>query len=527
MRRWMPPWARGCLALALLLALPLVSTGAQAERPDERPVIKGSGDSGELGEELEGVFDDIFGGEEAEPVLSAYEPTGYDYTQIEADRPKSLGIFRSTAYGLIPEPNLDAYVNRVLERVAAQAPEGPIPTRAYVVADPAFGAAAAPDGALFLNFGLLRDLESEDELAFILAHELSHVILRHHGSDWYVNAQRRALVGMVLAKDLIAEVQQVAGNAGAVSTELQSAILAGSILYQFSDIAVAPFFTREEEDEADILGLDLMIAAGYNMGAATTLLEKMDAWETQQAARNPAKTDAEREREMEDAFEKKGLSGAIETAFSALGDAFGDVKDELKTEHYPAAERIGTVQNYMLRFYLQEVPPPTTDLAWQGEEPDGQAIRSLFANYDAAKAARSALADGNTKLAEAEARKAVGEITKHDAFTRLAFYAVRKSQGKAELASRNLALARQSPEPSLMLYKIMIDEAIARRAWQEAVSIVETARQELADTPFLLPYRIELYPKVGREQETPGLVIECNAEYPALAESCETAATEG
>ena len=270
-----------------------------------------------------------------------------------------------------------------------------------------------------------------------------------------------------------------------------------------------------------------MIAAGYNMGAATTLLEKMDAWETQQAARNPAKTDAEREREMEDAFEKKGLSGAIETAFSALGDAFGDVKDELKTEHYPAAERIGTVQNYMLRFYLKEVPPPTTDLAWQGEEPDGQAIRSLFANYDAAKAARSALANGNTKLAEAEARKAVGEITKHDAFTRLAFYAVRKSQGKAELASRNLALARQSPEPSLMLYKIMIDEAIARRAWQEAVSIVETARQELADTPFLLPYRIELYPKVGREQETPGLVIECNAEYPALAESCETAATEG
>lgn len=522
----MQRWARRCLALALLFALPFVSTDGQAERRDERPVIKGKGDSGELGKELEGVFDDVFGSEQSEPVLSSYEPTGYDYSQIEAERPRSLGIFRSTAYGLVGEPALNAYVNRVLQRVAEHAPEGPIPTQAYVVADPAFGAAAAPDGALFLNFGLLRDLENEDELAFILAHELSHVILRHHGSDWYVSAQRKALVGMELAKDLVAKVQQMAGTAGAESTELQTAIIAGSILYQFSDIAVAPFFTREEEDEADILGLDLMIAAGYNMGAATSLLEKMDAWEVQQAEKTPPKTEAEHEQEMQDAFAAKGLAGAIEAAFSAFSDTFEEVKKELKTEHYPAAERIGTVQNYMLRFYLKDVPPPTTDLAWNGKEKDARTIQALFANYDAAKAARSALAKGDTKRAESEARKAVGEITKHDAFTRLAFYTVRKSQGKNQLARRNLELARESPEPSLMLYKTLIDDAIERREWKEAVSLVETARRELADSPFLLPYRIELYPRVGRKDETPRLMIECNAEYPELAESCQTAANE-
>lgn len=509
------PW------LIALVAFALPPSDAAAERREQKaPVPGSSGDGKELGR----LFDDVFGDSEAGPVLSAYQPSGYDYTQIIAERPLSLGIFRSRGYGLVGEQALNAYLNRVLQRLLEHAPEKPIPAQAYVVADSTFGANASPDGAIFVNLGLIRDLESEDELAFILAHELSHVILRHHGSDWYVQAERRALVGMTLANEMAGKVQQMAGTRVPGSQDLQTAILVGSLVYEVSDVAVAPFFTREEEDEADIFGLDLMIAAGYNMTAATKVLEKIDAWEKRQAANNPVKSDAEREAEVTQAFQSRGFAGAIEAMTSAIGDAFQDVKDELKTEHYPAAERNTTVQNYMLRHYLKDVPPPATKLAWSLNSTEAAGIRSLFTNYDAAKRSRAALADNEVAKAEAEAAKAVSGGTKHDAYTRLAFYEVRKTQGKESLARRNLEIALESPEPSYMLYKILIDEAMARRDWPRALSHVETARSKLADTPLLLPYRIELYRKTGRESETPPLLIECTADYPELAERCQAAA---
>ena len=85
------------VALALLVTLPVLSENVLAERRDERPVIKGKGDSGELGKEIDSLFGDIFGGEESEPVLSRYEPSDHDYSQIDRERERSLGIFRSTA----------------------------------------------------------------------------------------------------------------------------------------------------------------------------------------------------------------------------------------------------------------------------------------------------------------------------------------------------------------------------------------------------------------------------------------------
>lgn len=503
----------------------MAAAGAQAERRDERPEIRGTGEAADFRELFEGgVFEDLFGSAQSGPVLANYEPSGFDYSRIDAERGRSIGIFRSTAFGLVSEPAINAYVNRVLQRILEYSPERPIPARAYVVADGSFGAAAAPDGAIFVNLGLIRDMESEDELGFILAHELAHIIRRHHGSDWYVSAQRRALAGAALAGDMAVELGQMVNQSLPGMENLQTAILIGRILYEVSDVLVAPLFTREEEEEADILGLDLMIAAGYNMAAATTLLEKLAAWEDQHAPPQAIKTEAEREREMSEAFLSQGLTGAMVVALSAFGDLFKAAKKELKKEHYPAAERIATVQNYMLRFYLKDVPPPTTDLWWAKADPAAKGTLELFDNYDAAKAAYAALNDGDLKLAETKARIAVSGTTKHDAYPRLAFYSVRKRQGRKPLAMKNLELAQRGSEPSLMLYRALLDEATAAKDWAGAVLLIEEARLNLADSPFLLPYQIQIYRQTGRQKETPSLLLKCTMEYPELVDRCKAAA---
>jgi hypothetical protein len=75
-----------------------------------------------------------------------------------------------------------------------------------------------------------------------------------------------------------------------------------------------------------------------------------------------------------------------------------------------------------------------------------------------------------------------------------------------------------------MLYRTLLDDAMARGDWGEALSSVEAARSRLADTPLLLPYRIAIYRKTGRQNETTPLLIECSADHPELEEDCQLAA---
>lgn len=521
--------ASASLLLAALLLAPIAAPLAEGGGVDrDKPFTRKATDEDK--KDVENFFDDLFGGESGDsdqPVIKQYQPSGSDVSAIALNRSRSLGIFRSRGYGLIPEEALNTYVNDVLRRLLAKSPERGIPARAYVVSDRSFNAAAAPDGGIYLNLGMIRDLSNEDELAFILAHELAHVILRHHGSDWYVDAQRKSLVGMALAKGLVEKVSQFAGGVAPGTEELQAGILIATVLYELSDVALAPHFTREQEAEADILGLDIMIEAGFNMAAAISTLEKIGLWEKQQAANRPKpKTEAERDSEMNQAFQSGGLDAVIAEAVKGLGSLWQETKTELKTDHYPAEERIALVEEYSFKHYLELVPPDATDLAWQAKDgsPETAPIRQLFAGYDSATMALEALKIGDLKLAEKAAKESIVDVTHNDAFPRLTFYKVRKGQGKDKLASKNLEFALESPEPSLMLYDTLIRNAMDKSDWNQAVSFVEEARQKLADTPYLLPFRIELYRKVGREQETPGLVINCTADYPELAAQCQEAA---
>ena len=323
-------WLWACALVALLsfgLCLGLSPAPAWAEKGD-KPQAKPSSESGggDLGNPF-GLFgDDEDEAEQTGKVLEAYEPSGYDYSAIAIERPRSLGIFRSWAYGLLANPALDAYANRVLQRIMAIAPESPLPVKAYILADNAFEAHAAPDGGIFVSLGMLRDLESEDELAFVLAHELAHIIYRHHGKDWYAKTERRALTAASLAHETLAQVEKFAGTEIGATRDFKTGIIVGSLLLEAHTVVLDPAWTRDQEDEADLLGLDMMIAAGYNMAATLTFLETLDIWEKQQEAKNPERTDEEREADMEDALKDQGLGGLFSQAFAELTQSIAEEK---------------------------------------------------------------------------------------------------------------------------------------------------------------------------------------------------------
>lgn len=151
---------------------------------------------------------------------------------------------------VINDPVLTAYVTRVGKRLAAsqEAQNSGFPFTFEVVADPTINAFALPGGHMFIHTGLLKSLDNEAQLAGVMGHEMSHVILRH-GTNQATKAK------MIELPAALAE--QVAGKNSMMGKleQLGLGLGANSVLLKFS---------REAESQADLTGSHIMAESGYD-----------------------------------------------------------------------------------------------------------------------------------------------------------------------------------------------------------------------------------------------------------------------
>jgi beta-barrel assembly-enhancing protease len=180
------------------------------------------------------------------------------------------------------DPALNAYLRDVSCRVAAEFC-GDI--RLYVMNRPFFNASMAPNGYMEVWSGLLLRVEDEAQLAFILGHEIGHYRERHTVS------MLRTLRGRANAA-LLFSIAAAAAGVG----------LVGDLVY-LGTIASVFGFSREQEAEADVIGYDHAVAAGYDPRAGAALWTNLLA-ETQ-ASDNP---DTRREATRTSAFDSHPLS---------------------------------------------------------------------------------------------------------------------------------------------------------------------------------------------------------------------------
>jgi Zn-dependent protease with chaperone function len=142
------------------------------------------------------------------------------------------------------------YVSRVGQRlVGAIPPEFQHPEFQYyfkIVNASDINAFALPGGPMYVNRGMIEAARTEGEMAGVMAHELSHVALRH-GTAQATKAQKYSLLAGVLG--------------------VGGAILGGPALGQLAQLPVGVYFlkfSREYETEADLLGAQIMARAGYD-----------------------------------------------------------------------------------------------------------------------------------------------------------------------------------------------------------------------------------------------------------------------
>ncbi|MBB2485492.1 M48 family metalloprotease [Mitsuaria sp. WAJ17] len=142
---------------------------------------------------------------------------------------------------LMKDPELLAYLRSVANRLAgSHAPD----LRVYPVRTPFFNASMAPNGMLQIWSGLLLRVDNEAQLAAVLGHEIGHYLQRHtlqRVRDLKDKAAASAFIGLF-------------GLAGALG--------------QLALAASVQSFSRDHEREADIIGLQLMHEAGYDLREA-------------------------------------------------------------------------------------------------------------------------------------------------------------------------------------------------------------------------------------------------------------------
>ena len=479
------------------------------------------GDDDDGGEAEDGAGD---GAEEAGTYLGRFEaPAPHVYRELAAQRPINLAIERSRGLGLVSAPALNAYVNDVLLRLVAASPVPGLDARALVRAESRFSAYSTPDGSIYVSIGLLQTVVSEDELAAVLAHELAHVLYRHHGTDWFANSQKIAAQGLSLAQ------QAKAALEGKETGEESQSVLLTSVAGELSERVVAPnLWNREQEREADSLGLDLLIAAGYPSSAAVTSLERLAFYEadSRERARQELEEAAKAaEADMNESIESGDLSqivvGLVKGAGTALGVASEAAIDAIGGgDHDPAEVRIERLGAYINREYLLAPRPAPSALPWQSP---AHPTAPILANYRTANQAEGALAAGELDKAEGLIRTAVGAPTKADAYPRLVFSRLREQQGDFAKAYRNLEIATGGSEPAFAIYRLMIEKQLAGGRAEEAARLVGEAARRLDEPPTLYPYQIAVLVDARKKAEALAVFGKCKVTYPDLAPACNRA----
>ena len=167
-------------------------------------------------------------------------------------------------FELIKDPLIIKYLNQVGNRIVSTLPSRPFTYHFYIIKEDNYNAFASPAGNIFINSGLFEAMENEEELAGILAHEIAHVECRHISQK----IERSSKIGLVTLAGIAAGIFLGIGGAGTAA----DAILRGSVA---AGKSISLAYSREDEMQADQIGLKYLAEAGYGCGGLLAVLKKI------------------------------------------------------------------------------------------------------------------------------------------------------------------------------------------------------------------------------------------------------------
>jgi len=165
---------------------------------------------------------------------------------------------------IIEDPEITEYLNALGSRLATQAPDGAPHFQFFAVRDNAINAFALPGGFICINAGLITQTRSESELAGVMAHEMAHVTQHHIARQIRAQSQQSLTTAAAM---LAAILLGTLGGGGGQAIEGGIAAAQGLAVQQQIN------FTRDNEAEADRVGISFLAGAGFDTRAMANFFE--------------------------------------------------------------------------------------------------------------------------------------------------------------------------------------------------------------------------------------------------------------
>jgi beta-barrel assembly-enhancing protease len=167
---------------------------------------------------------------------------------------------------VVRNADVEAWLNNIGQRLAKTPQANAYPYYFKLVNEDSINAFALPGGPMYVHTGLIKAADNEDQVAGVLAHEMSHVALRH-GANQMSKAQTwQTIMGVVGAA------AGMMGSGGQCGLMCQAIQMGGGL----TENAVLMRFSRDHERDADLNGARMMAAAGYNPLAIAQFFQKLE-----------------------------------------------------------------------------------------------------------------------------------------------------------------------------------------------------------------------------------------------------------
>jgi beta-barrel assembly-enhancing protease len=170
---------------------------------------------------------------------------------------KRLSATAEAQLPMLEDLRVNGYLNRLGRKLAQFAPGTKFPYEFHCVNSKQLNSFALPGGQVYIYRGVIEDADDEAQLAGVMAHEISHVALRHGTNQATRQEMSSGLFGIL--GGVVG-----GGSVSAITSQLGGGLIPGSVLVKHS---------RTSETQADILGTQILYDAGYDPRAMAQFFE--------------------------------------------------------------------------------------------------------------------------------------------------------------------------------------------------------------------------------------------------------------
>ena len=435
-------------------------------------------------------------------------PTGLSYPGMKPG-PELLDPNNKYPVGVMSEPVTVAYLQKIANNLLAGWPGTRPPVYIYIQPNDQFTSDATIGGTLVFTTGVLNyfathpEFGSEDCLAFVVAHELAHVLLNHPSDMRHAKKAMDKTNGALQVMSVMAHAAKYAPVNGGAAI----AYVADSALVDLTQEYIFPVWQRGQETEADTLAIDLMAKANYSVEESLKVLKIFQQQEQEEHAKQAAL-----DRDFFKDVLKTGapVTGFFNQGFNWLGRNVKEGLHDVAADHPGGGKRLKKARAYIDREYddqmvtLRTAPFKSfiTQRSVQQFITDVNTLNTLQTQAIDKQNAQTA----DTTLRALQAIKS--NSVRNSEYYFYLQYAARQQKGQAAQMIGQLRQAYARPDVTEDIAKAYALTLEKQKQYPQALNIYENIQKQFGDDG-MYAYRIRVTKEQDPKASTAILMAQC------------------